>query len=311
MTLPFSAVKQLQDDMRALDYRVRFDFRKALDKNNRSYLKARKYLHRQGIDFHTATVEKAEKQEDEKVEKLQRKRALRLAPTLGAPTMKSPLDVLRMGVHIVEETSVKRLICGSLSTRALKLDSRLLTTLPTFLATNFALQLGCFKTMTATRNTMSDLLSYSKLPGLSLRNFTTLLEVRLSGNRLSSLPWDIGALTSLRTLLLDDNLLNSLPPTFSKLNRLLHLSMNKNNFDSLPYDLGELKELRHLSINTNLISELPPTFHKLASLTYLDMSDNKLIHLGILPTVETQLWYKSSPLDWKEIKDSTTGQVNP
>lgn len=296
--------------MRALDYRVRFDFRRALDKNDRSFLKARKYLHRAEIDLHIATVEKAEKQEDEKVGKLQRKRALRLAPTLGGPTMKSPLDVMRTEASILEETSVKRLICQSMSTRALKLDSRSLTTLPTFLASNFALQLGCFKTMTATRNTMSELLSYSKLPGLSMQNFTALVDVRLSGNKLSSLPWDLGALTSLHTLLLDDNLLSSLPPTFSKLRRLLHLSMNKNNFDSLPYDLGELTELRHLSINTNLISELPPTFHKLASLTYLDMSDNKLVHLGIVPTVQTQLWYKSSPLDWKEIKDPTTGQVS-
>ena len=65
----------------------------------------------------------------------------------------------------------------------------------------------------------------------------------LSGNRLTSLPAEIGQLASLRQLVLGGNQLTSLPAEIWQLTSLEELSLSGNQLTSVPAEIGQLTSL--------------------------------------------------------------------
>ena len=72
----------------------------------------------------------------------------------------------------------------------------------------------------------------------------------LGGNRLSSLPAELGHVTSLVSLVLSDNQLTSLPRSLCNLHRLQSLSLHNNQLSTLPPDICRLP-LVELSLRNN------------------------------------------------------------
>ena len=103
-----------------------------------------------------------------------------------------------------------------------------------------------------------------------------LRELWLSINGLSSVPPAIGSLTNLRKLDLDNNKFRTLPPQIGALVNLRELWLSNNKLSALPPEIGDLGKLRELWLSNNKLSTLPPGIGALGNLRWLDLSDNKL-----------------------------------
>src|SRR5271166_2305477 len=118
----------------------------------------------------------------------------------------------------------------------------------------------------------------SSLPP-EIGKLTSLQSLHLGSNRLSSLPPEIGKLTSLQSLHLGFNRLNSLPPEIGKLTSLQSLHLGSNRLSSLPPEIGKLTSLQSLDLWSNQLSSLPPEIGKLTSLQSLHLGSNRLSSL--------------------------------
>lgn len=70
---------------------------------------------------------------------------------------------------------------------------------------------------------------------VSVCQLTKLTELFLYGNKLVSLPAELGNLTSLQTLALSENSLQSLPDTLSTLTKLRILDLRHNKLCEVPW----------------------------------------------------------------------------
>lgn len=126
---------------------------------------------------------------------------------------------------------------------------------------------------------------------------TQLTTLWLSNNELTSLPDSIGWI-NLRNLLLDGNLLTSLPPGLQNAEKLSLLDISRNPIATLPESLclsalrelyanqmglGSLPDslvscsvLEVLELESNLLNSLPPSLQTLTSLRVLKLGDNLL-----------------------------------
>uniref|UniRef100_A0A7N0SY13 non-specific serine/threonine protein kinase n=1 Tax=Kalanchoe fedtschenkoi TaxID=63787 RepID=A0A7N0SY13_KALFE len=124
--------------------------------------------------------------------------------------------------------------------------------------------------------------SLSKLP---------LVILSLLGNRLSgSIPKEIGDISTLEQLVLEDNQLGgSLDPNLGKLGRLQRLLLSGNNFTgTIPATFGNLRNLTDLRIDGNSLSgRLPDVIGNLKNLTRLDAQGALLS--GPIPSTLSQL----------------------
>ncbi|MCK4613480.1 MAG: leucine-rich repeat domain-containing protein [Thermoplasmata archaeon] len=101
----------------------------------------------------------------------------------------------------------------------------------------------------------------------------------LSGLGLKSLPPEIGKLTKLTRLDLDNNQLRELPPEITKLTKLTRLDLDHNQLRKLPPEIGKLTNLTTLSLYENQLTALPPEIGKLTKLTELSLFNNQLTAL--------------------------------
>lgn len=104
-----------------------------------------------------------------------------------------------------------------------------------------------------------------------------LLEVlRLSHNRLVSLPATLGLLRSLRTLNLSNNRLTALPMELGALTKLRELDVSWNQLTVIPNEFGCLESLTRLDFSHNQLVKFPTTIAMLQRLNYLRCSHNAL-----------------------------------
>ena len=81
----------------------------------------------------------------------------------------------------------------------------------------------------------------------------------LSDRGLTSLPAEIGQLTSLQQLMLGGNQLTALPAEIGQLTSLHTLRLNdKNQLTALPPGITQLTSLQQLTLDRNLLTALPP-----------------------------------------------------
>ncbi|TGZ78613.1 PP2C-domain-containing protein [Ascodesmis nigricans] len=114
-----------------------------------------------------------------------------------------------------------------------------------------------------------------ELDHASLEDHGALVALKMSNNRLRSLPNSFSRFKSLRNLHLASNHLTSFPQFICELVTLVDLDISFNMIRSFPMEIGQLSALERLNATNNrLKGALPPTFAMLGSLKELDLRFN-------------------------------------
>ena len=108
---------------------------------------------------------------------------------------------------------------------------------------------------------------------------SALEELDLNDNQLTSLPAEIGQLTLLETLNLRGNQLTSVPAEIGQLTALEKLGLGENFLTGVPPEICQLTSLKSLDLSENHMSSLPAEIGQLTSLEVLDLSGNQLTSL--------------------------------
>lgn len=101
----------------------------------------------------------------------------------------------------------------------------------------------------------------------------------LSGNRLESVPEEIGRLNGLHTLDLSHNSLSRFPAVLARLPALRRLDLSGNGIARLPGRFHHGEQLRVLKLGNNRIKVLPDRWDNLDNLEELDLERNRLTTL--------------------------------
>ncbi|KAJ8299232.1 hypothetical protein KUTeg_023292 [Tegillarca granosa] len=126
----------------------------------------------------------------------------------------------------------------------------------------------------------------------SVKELTQLQEFYLYGNRLGTLPPEIGCLTNLLKLGLSENSLTTLPESLQNLKHLKVLDLRHNRLNErLPTSIGNLKKLRVLDLEENKLEQLPQEIGQLRELTRLVVQSNQLVNLPSAIGYLTKLEY--------------------
>jgi len=98
----------------------------------------------------------------------------------------------------------------------------------------------------------------------------------LSGNSLRTLPSEIGELTNLEELYLDNNQLEgALVAEIRKMPRLKILDASDNNMTGIPAEIGQMSNLEVLDYSNNQLDTYPNEIVNMKSLKTLDLSGNR------------------------------------
>ena len=131
---------------------------------------------------------------------------------------------------------------------------------------------------------------------------STLKELDLTFNQLTSLPEGINNLTNLEKLDSYFNKLTSLEG-IENLTNLKEFSSSHNNLTSLPDWIGNLKNLVRLYLENNELTTLPESIGNLTNLKVLYLNNNELISLpnsiGKLINLN-DLWLQDNPISDEE-----------
>lgn len=109
--------------------------------------------------------------------------------------------------------------------------------------------------------------------------FSNLANLRLDNNNLTSLPTNIGNLTSLQSLFLNNNKLASIPDSIGNLSSLSVLHLGSNKLTTLPDSIRNLSNLSDLYLYINLFTSVPEAITSISSLNLLHLNDNQLTSL--------------------------------
>ncbi|BBI17659.1 leucine-rich repeat domain-containing protein [Neochlamydia sp. S13] len=101
-----------------------------------------------------------------------------------------------------------------------------------------------------------------------------LQKLDLNNNQLTTLPAEIGQLSQLKELKLEKNQLASLPPEIGQLSQLPWLKLESNQLTTLPAKIGQLSQLRMLYLNNNQLTSLPAEIKPLSQLRALNLQNN-------------------------------------
>ncbi|MFX0087212.1 MAG: leucine-rich repeat domain-containing protein, partial [Candidatus Hodarchaeota archaeon] len=71
------------------------------------------------------------------------------------------------------------------------------------------------------------------------------------------------------------NQLTTLPPEIGQLSQLQILSLDENQLTTLPPEIGQLPQLQILSLTRNQLTTLPPEIGRITSLISLNLEDNQ------------------------------------
>lgn len=113
----------------------------------------------------------------------------------------------------------------------------------------------------------------------SIANLVNLKALYLNGNKFYSIPNSILKLSNLKYLELSQCELNELPKDINNLSNLISLELSENYLSSLPTSISNMTSLRYLGFDKNNFSEFPTEVLKLESLEDLVLSNNNLVTL--------------------------------
>ena len=115
----------------------------------------------------------------------------------------------------------------------------------------------------------------------SLSNLLHLQKLYLSGNTLTTLPFEISLLQELMVLDLSNNKFKSLPDFLCSLEKLTHLYLHHNSLSQLPSIIGKLYRLRKLIVHHNKLTT--SGFNSIFRLQYLDTLDVSFNKIKSIP----------------------------
>jgi internalin A len=98
----------------------------------------------------------------------------------------------------------------------------------------------------------------------------------LCGRGITSLPKEIGNLSSLKSLYLHSNQLTSIPAELGNLSGLQELYLHSNHLTSIPAEFGNLSNLKTLDLSFNQLRLVPIELGKLSNLIVLELAFNQL-----------------------------------
>ncbi|MBN1129900.1 MAG: leucine-rich repeat domain-containing protein [Chitinispirillaceae bacterium] len=113
----------------------------------------------------------------------------------------------------------------------------------------------------------------------AIGNLAELRTLIARDNVITSIPDAVMRLTKLRTLILSHNKIVSIPPEIGQLENLDTLDLRHNSFETLPDEIGKLKNLSYLQLWGNKLATLPPSLLRLSSLRELYLKNNRLVSL--------------------------------
>jgi adenylate cyclase len=121
-----------------------------------------------------------------------------------------------------------------------------------------------------------------QLEHADLQKLQSLISLRLSNNKIPTLPRYFGQYKALRSLNLSSNMLNSYPDYMCELATLVDLDISFNAISELP-QIGKLKSLERLwATNNKLSGPFPTSAASLSNLRELDVRFNAIDNIDIL-----------------------------
>lgn len=116
---------------------------------------------------------------------------------------------------------------------------------------------------------------YELIHFIYFSRLSALQELVINNNLIESLPETIGFLRNLHTFIADCNQIKTLPSTICSCTRLRILSLSSNELSYLPDDIGHLSNLKVLNLRCNQLRYLPLSFAKIVGLRTLWLSENQ------------------------------------
>jgi adenylate cyclase len=130
------------------------------------------------------------------------------------------------------------------------------------------------------------------LNDIALYRLPDLQELRVQNNRMEKLPWYFPRLHMLRLLNISNNKFQDVPEEVCKMSGLEELDISFNMISQLPDELQSLQRLKVLIIVGNRVTRIPDCFRHLSNLKVLDCRRNNIKELGVvglLPALEELL----------------------
>jgi len=130
-----------------------------------------------------------------------------------------------------------------------------------------------------------------KFPSELTKVIGNLRNLDLSGNKIRSLPENMGAFKMLKNLTMAKNHLEGLPQDMGKLVKLENLNLSFNLLASIPSSLHQLKNLKEVHLSHNKLTSFPTSLLGLKQLNLVDLSANSITALpqGINKLEATEL----------------------
>ena len=283
------------------------------------YVKARQMLKQSNIAVHQNHIKKTDAALFATNRIFRYKEAIRISNTLGEPNSESVIDkiderslaaqnVMPKGTETLFQA--QRIFDMDVALRcAMKSDNLELLLpeceleiLPTALGDTLFLQTSFLHGISLPHNNISSILNPA-LPQVSLYHLRYIKELNLTHNRISGLPGNIGALSSLVTLNLSGNHLSTLPLSISRLRALKTLDLTENNFSTLMDELAVMESLENIELQKNLFQAIPPPIVRMRKIKVVNMMRNNVPHLAVQTTL-----LKPEDL-WWQFTDDLTGEL--
>ena len=283
------------------------------------YVKARQMLKQSNISVHQNVIKKTDASLFAANRIFRYKEAIRISNTLGAPNSESIIE--KIDERSLAAQNITPQNGGSLSQarRIFDMDVALrcamksdklelllpeceLEILPMALGDTLFLQTSFLHGICLPHNNITSILNPA-LPQVSLYHLRYVKELNLTHNRISILPGDIGALSSLVTLNLSGNRLSTLPLSISRLRALKTLDLTENNFSTLMDELAGMESLENIELQKNLFQAIPPPIVRMKNIKVINMMRNNVPHLAVQTTL-----LKPEEL-WWQFTDDLTGEL--
>ncbi len=121
-----------------------------------------------------------------------------------------------------------------------------------------------------------------QLEHADLHKLQSLVSLRLSNNKLSTLPPSFGQYRALRSLNVSSNSLAEFPDFLCDIRTLVDLDISFNSISSLP-NIGQLVSLERLwATNNKLVGAFPPSFNRLVNLREVDVRFNAIDNIDVM-----------------------------
>ena len=145
-----------------------------------------------------------------------------------------------------------------------------------------------------------------KLLPSNIGSMSNLIELNIQNNEISSLPHSFYNLKKMNYLKLENNKIETISPLIGKLENLQTFDIGNNPLKSLPDELCNSKQLKFLVLENTKIKELPKCLGNLKNLDWINVSGTQLTEfpLEILnaPNLETVDAKGLKLKNYKEIK---------